>query len=208
MHATIPAMPKGIHLILQSGIQSAKIDSNLNDLLDLAGGKMLAEGMAILVKLGFGFLISEGLGGNKAEKAISFFEDNFVIKDPNAENGIRYYQGNFLIRTKKPDDQMNVWIRFCPDPSALFMGQRLNPAAIVATEALSEAQAEEIEHDPQRCDLVIRFKDTQAILGLVQRPDPEVVQLLLENLVQITGNFGHMFKFGSIGKSAQNFLEN
>ena len=33
--------------------------------------------------------------------------------------------------------------------------------------------------------------------------DADVVQLLLENLVQITGNFGHMFKFGAIGKSVQ-----
>ncbi len=210
MHATLPAMPRGIHHILKSGIQRGNATGNLDGLLDLAEGKMLAEGMSVLIKLGFGFLTSEGLGGSKAKKAHSFFEDNFVMKDPNADGGIRYYQGNFLIRTKKPDDNMNVWIRFCPVPDKLFIktsfGQRLNPAKIVETKALSEAQAEAIEHNPENCDLVIRFKDTRTILGLLQRPDADVVQLLLENLVQITGNFGHMFKLGAIGKSAQKFL--
>ncbi|PJA33212.1 MAG: hypothetical protein CO187_02285, partial [Zetaproteobacteria bacterium CG_4_9_14_3_um_filter_53_7] len=159
------------------------------------------------IKLGFGFLTSEGLGGSKAEQARQFFENNFIMKDPNAENGVRYYQGKFLIRTKKPEDDMNVWIRFCPDPETLFkqtpLGKRFNPAAIVETSALSEAEAEAIERDPDQCDLVIRFRDTRAILGLLERPDADVVQLLLENLVQITGNFGHMFKFGAIGKSVQ-----
>jgi len=210
MHATIPAMPQGIHHILKSGIDRGVADDNLVGLLDRAEGKMLANGMAVLVKLGFGFLTAEGLGGSKAEQAKKFFEDNFIMKDPNAEGGQRYYQGKFLIRTKKPDDDMNVWIRFCPDPNALFKqtskGPRFNPVAIVDSQALSEAEAEQIEHDPDRCDLVIRFKDTKAILGLLERPDADVVQLLLENLVQITGNFGHMFKFGAIGKHAQMIL--
>jgi len=52
-------------------------------------------------------------------------------------------------------------------------------------------------------DLIIRFKDIKSILGLIERPDVDPVQLLLENQVQLTGNFGHMFKFGAIGKSAQ-----
>lgn len=210
MHATIPAMPKGIHHILKSGINRGEAGGKLAGAFDRGEGKLMAAGMATLIKLGFGFLTSEGLGGHKAEQARKFFEDNFIVKDPNAANGVRYYQGKFLLRTKKPADDMNVWIRFCPAPEALYtrtpLGERFNPAAIVDTRALSEAEAEAIEHDPDRCDLVIRFKDTRAILGLAERPDADVVQLLLENLVQITGNFGHMFKFGAIGKSVQMML--
>jgi len=73
----------------------------------------------------------------------------------------------------------------------------------VTTEALSETEADRIERDPNAVDLMIRFKDTQAILGLAGRPNVDVAQLLIENLVQITGNFGHMFKFGAIGMNVQ-----
>jgi len=207
MHATIPALPNGIHYILKSGIRLGESTGSLAGLLNRMEGTMLATGMAVLIKLGFGFLINPGLSESQAKKAQRFFENNFIIKDPNVPGGIRYYQGKILIRTRKPQDDMNVLIKFCPDPKGLFIqtpfGQQLNPAAIVTTEALSEAEAEQIERDPSKVDLVIRFRDTQAILGLAERPDADVVQLLLENLVQITGNFGHMFKFGAIGKNVQ-----
>jgi hypothetical protein len=207
MHATIPALPQGIHSLIQSGINAGELSDELEGLLDRAGGRLLATGMAALIKAGFGFLIFEGLDNDKAEKAQAFFEENFIMQDPNAEGGIRYYQGKFLIRTRKPEDDMNVYIRFCPDTDDLFVptpiGQRLNPTAIVHTEAVSDAEADQLEKNPDKVDLIIRFKDTKAILGLAERPDADVVQLLLENLVQITGNFGHMFKFGAIGKSAQ-----
>ncbi|MDE2387953.1 MAG: hypothetical protein KGN35_02540 [Betaproteobacteria bacterium] len=207
MHATIPALPDGIHYILKSGIQLSEADGSLAGLLNRMEGTLLAAGMAALIKLGFGFLISPGLSEPKVEKARHFFDDNFVIKDPNAPGGIRYYQGKILIRTRKPQDDMNVLIKFCPDPQALFIetpfGKQLNPIAIVTTEALSEAEADRIERDPNEVDLIIRFKDTQAILGLAGRPNADVAQLLIENLVQITGNFGHMFKFGAIGKNVQ-----
>lgn len=207
MHATIPALPDGIHYILKSGIQLGEADGSLDGLLDRMEGTLLATGMAALIKLGFGFLISPGLSESKARKAQHFFNDNFVMRDPNAPDGVRYYQGKILIRTRKPQDDMNVLIKFCPDPQALFIdtpfGRQLNPVAIVTTEALSEAEADRIERDPDKVDLVIRFKDTQAILGLAGRPNADVAQLLIENLVQITGNFGHMFKFGAIGKNVQ-----
>jgi len=210
MHATIPALPQGIHQLMQSGIDAGELSGELEGLLDRAGGRILATGVATLIKAGFGFLISEGLDDDKAEKARAFFEENFIMQDPNAENGIRYYQGKFLLRTRKPEDDMNVYIRFCPDPDDLYrhtpIGQRLNPTAIVHTEALTEAEADLLEKDPDKVDLIIRFKDMKAILGLAERPDADVVQLLLENLVQITGNFGHMFKFGAIGKNAQTAL--
>lgn len=207
MHATIPALPDGIHYILKSGIQLGETDGSLDGLLDRMEGMLLATGMAALIKLGFGFLISPGLSESKARKAQHFFDDNFVMRDPNAPGGVRYYQGKILIRTRKPQDDMNVLIKFCPDPQALFIetpfGKQLNPVAIVTTEALSEAEADRIERDPDEVDLIIRFKDTQAILGLAGRPNADVAQLLIENLVQITGNFGHMFKFGAIGKNVQ-----
>jgi hypothetical protein len=207
MHATIPALPSGIHYLMQSGIQAGETTGKLQGLLDRAGGRLLANGMAVLIRLGFGFLLLEGLDEKKAVKANAFFEENFVIQDPGAEGGIRYYQGKILIRTKKPEDDMNLWLRFCPDPDALFsntpIGKCLNPKAIVVSEVLSEKAAAQIETDPDKVDLVIRFKDVKSILGLLQRPDVDIVQLLLENLVQITGNFGHMFKLGAIGKNAQ-----
>ena len=207
MHATIPALPHGIHYILKSGIQLGETDGTLSGLLNRMEGKMLAAGMAVMIKLGFGFLINPGLSESQAKKAQHFFENNFVIKDPNVPGGIRYYQGKILIRTRKPQDDMNVLVKFCPDPEALYMqtllGRQLNPAAIVTTEALSETKADRIERDPNEVDLVIRFKDTRAILGLAERPNVDVAQLLIENLVQITGNFGHMFKFGAIGMNVQ-----
>ncbi|MCP5244739.1 MAG: hypothetical protein H6937_01750 [Burkholderiales bacterium] len=210
MHATLPAMPQGIHTILKTGLHLGERNDELTGLLSRAEGKILANGMAALIKLGFGFLISEGLSDSKAQQAQEFFQENFVIKDPYAPGGIRYYQGKILIRTRKPADDMNVLIRFCPDPAALYIdtpfGKRFNPCAIVDTEVLSESKADRIEQDPDKVDLVIRFKDAKAILGLAERPDVDVVQLLLENLVQITGNFGHMFKFGAIGKSVQALL--
>lgn len=210
MHATLPALPQGIHQILRNGFQVGEANGNLANLLSRAKGKMLANGMAILIKLGFGFLISEGLSESKARQAQDFFQDNFVIKDPLVTGGIRYYQGKILIRTRKPEDDMNVLIRFCPNTDALYidtpLGKRFNPCAIVETEVLSEEEADQIEQNPDKVDLVIRFKDAKSILDLAERPDADVVQLLLQNLVQITGNFGHMFKFGAIGKNVQKIL--
>lgn len=206
MHATIPTFPHGIHYLMHSKFERPLF----TQLPEKIAGHLLAETIAKAIKFGFGFLVLEGLDATQSRKAEAFFNENFVMRDPNTANGIRYYQGKFLIRTKQPGDDMNVYICFCPDPDDLYLdtpfGKRLNPLAIVHTEAISEAEADAIEHDPERMDMVIRFRDIQAILGLVQRPDVDVVQLLLENLVQITGNFGHMFKFGAIGKNVQSAI--
>jgi hypothetical protein len=207
MHATIPSLPQGLQHILQNGTLAGELSGELGGLLDRSAGQLLAKGMATIIKLGFGFLVCEGLSDKKEQQAEDFFNENFVFKDPNAADGIRFYQGKFLIRTKKPEDEMNVYIRFCPHPDKLYkntpLGRRLNPKEIIYAEALSEVEAEQIEKNPDQIDLVIRFKDVQAILSLVERPDADVVQLLLENLVQMSGNFGHMFKFGAIGKNVQ-----
>ena len=201
MHATIPSLPHGIHYLMHSGFKSTRI----TQVLEHISGRFLAETIAGAIRLGFGYLILETLDKTKSDKAVTFFNENFVITDPNAPGGIRYYQGRILIRTRH--DDMNVYIRFCPDPGELYLdtplGKHLNPSAIVHTSAISESEADAVENDPERLDLVIRFRDIPAILGLMQRPDIDVVQLLLENMVQITGNFGHMFKFGAIGKNVQ-----
>ncbi len=211
MHSTIPTLPHGVQQLLFAGVKSGEESGELTGLLDRAEGWMLANGMAALFKLGFGFLLCEGLDEIKESKAQEFFEENFVFKDPNSPGDIRYYQGKFLIRTRRAKDDMNVWLRFCPDPTNLYkqtpFGERLNPAAVLSTEVLTEKQAERVEADPDKVDLVIRFKDSKSILGLIERPDADVVGLLLENLVQLTGNFGHMFKLGAIGKNVEEMLK-
>lgn len=207
MHATIPALPEGILQLLASGVKAGERDGTLAGLIDRGAGTLLAHGMARLIELGFGFLVCDDLDVVKKTRARAFFDENFVMNDPEAESGVRYYQGKFLIRTSKPEDDMNVYIRFCPDSDRLFDGGDIDPRHIVKAEALTEEEAEQIERDPERIDLVIRFKDIKAILGLIERPDAGPVQLLLENQVQLTGNFGHMFKFGAIGKNVQLALD-
>ena len=207
MHATIPAMPEGILQLLASGAKAGERDEALKGLIDRSAGILLAHGMAKLIELGFGFLVCDELDVVKKTKTRAFFDENFVMNDPEADGGVRYYQGKFLIRTTKPEDDMNVYIRFCPNTERLFDGDDIDPRYIVEAKALTEEEAEKIERDPDRIDLVIRFKDVKAILGLIERPDAGPVQLLLENQVQLTGNFGHMFKFGAIGKNVQLALE-
>lgn len=192
MHATIPVLPQGIHYLMRAGLSRVKLPHELDEI----GGRLLAETLAGAIRLGFGYLLLEGLDAEKSAQAEAFFNENFVIP-------AGYYQGKILIRTRS--DGMNVYLRFCPEPDELYLdtpfGKRLNPAAIICAEAIDDSEADAIERDPARIDLVIRFRDIPAILSLMQRPDADVVQLLLENLLQITGNFGHLFKFGAIGKS-------
>ena len=208
MHAGFPRFTKEINQLMQRGFKNGDVSG----FFDQAGGKLLAKGMATLLKLGFGFVMRDSLlSKEQSEKAMAFFKDNFVISDPNAEGGRGYYQGKFLIRTRKPDDDMNVWLKFCPEPEKLFeetaSGKELHPLAVVSTEALSEEEAERIEKDPDQVDLVIRFKDSQSIVELLGRPDVDMVGLLLENLVQMTGNVGHLFKIGAIAANLEQTLE-
>lgn len=203
MHATIPALPHGIHFLMHSGYSRTHAPRWLEQI----SGCILARTIAAAVRLGFGYLVLEGMSDAQSRKAEAFFEKNFVMRDPASPNGVHYYQGKFLLRTRQPKDNMNVYICFCPDPGNLYLdtpfGKCLNPLAIVRAEVVSKKRADAIEQDPKLIDLVIRFRDIPSILGLVQRPDADAVQLLLDNLVQITGNFGHLFKFGAIGKSVQ-----
>jgi len=204
MHAGFPCFTRDIQEVLRLGADNAELPEHLESL----GGTILASGMAVLLKLGFGYVMRDSLlDEERSKKALNFFNDNFVFTDPNSPTGESYYQGKFLIRTRKPGDDMNVYLKFCEDPSDLFtntpFGRCLNPLAVVSTEVLDEAEAQRIEKNPDLVDLVIRFKDINSILGLIGRTDVDIVGLLLENIVQLTGNVGHLFKLGAIAKDTE-----
>ena len=204
MHAGFPCFTQDIQQVMKLGAG----DSEVPELVDSLGGPVLANAVALLLKLGFGYIMRDCvLDQQRSEKALAFFDENFIFRDPNAPNGQRYYQGKFLIRTRKAGDNMNVWLRFCPQPDELFsdtpFGRTINSLKVVATDVIDEGKANEIENDPNQVDLVIRFKDIDAILGLIGRDNVDIVGLLLENLVQLTGNVGHLFKLGAIAKNIE-----
>ena len=207
MHAGFPCFSQDIQRVMRLGAEQG----DMPQALQAVGGTLLASGMAVMLKLGFGYVVRDSLiDNNRSQKAMAFFNENFVFDDPNTSNGKRYYQGKFLIRTKKAGDQMNVYMRFCPQIDNLFVesvfGQCLNPLAIVDTEVLTEKEADQIEQDPDKVDLVIRFRDINSILGLIGREQVDIVGLLLENVVQLTGNVGHLFKLGAIAKEIETEL--
>lgn len=208
MHASFPCFPHGLHTVMKLGFDGEAVTR----LVDRAGGRLMASGMSLLLKVGFAFLLRDGLLDDRhSQEALAFFDENFVIHDPDAPGGQRYYQGKFLIRTRKPDDDMNVWLRFCPHPDALFdmtpEGPKLNSSAVVWTETLDEAQAEALEHDLDQVDLVIRFRDVESILNLLGRTNVDLTGLLLENVVQLSGNLGHLFKLGAIARNIELTLD-
>jgi len=204
MHAGFPCFSKEIQQVMRLGVG----DSEVPELVDVVAGPVLAAGMAVLFKLGFGYIMRDCLlDKEQSEKAMAFFDENFIFRDPNAPNGQRYYQGKFLLRTRKPGDNMNVWLRFCPEPDQLFtdtpFGKTINSLNVLKTEVVDEEQAARLERDPDKVDLVISFKDIDSIVGMVGREDIDIVGLLLENVVQLTGNVGHLFKLGAIAKNIE-----
>lgn len=205
MHAGFPQLTPGVLRTLHSGMQG---DIHLQRLLLHGGGHLVAEGMALALQLGFGLILRDGLLDEaQSRRARAFFEDNFEITDPMAAGGKRYYQGEFLIRTRQAEDDMNVLLQFCPEPDKLFCqtpwGMSLDPFAVVHTRVMDEEQAGRLERS---VDLVIRFKDAETILGLIGQPGVDIVGLLLQNLLQLTGNVGHLFKLGAIGADVQRLL--
>jgi len=204
MHAGFPCFSQDIQQVMRLGAG----DREVPELVDSIAGPVLAAGMAVLLKLGFGYVLRDCLlNKEQSEKAMAFFDENFIFTDPNAVNGQRYYQGKFLLRTRKPGDNMNVWLRFCPEPDDLFIdsifGRTINSLKVVETEVVDEDEAARLERDPDKVDLVIRFKDIDSIVGLVGREDVDIVGLLLENVVQLSGNVGHLFKLGAIAKNIE-----
>lgn len=205
MHAGFPQVAPGVFRTLHSGMQS---DIYLKGILAQTGGHLVAEGLALALHLGFGVILRNGLLDEaQSRRAAAFFADNFEITDPLVPGGKRYYQGRFLIRTRRAGDDMNVLLEFCPDPDKLYLnmpwGQCLDPLAVVRTRAMNESEAENLT---RKVDLVISFKDAETILGLIGQPNVDIVGLLLKNLVQLTGNVGHLFKLGAIGADVQRML--
>lgn len=207
MHAAFPHFSGEINQIMQLGAAN----STASELMDRVGGRFLAGGMAQLLKLGFGFLMLSSIVRGQRERAENFFNENFVITDSTIPGGKRYYQGKFLIRTNKPNDDMNVLLKFCPQPVKLYkktpLGTFLDPSSVVITETLNENQADRVEKDPNQVDLVIRFKDANSIKGLLKQPDVDMAGLLLDNVVQLTGNLGHLFKLGAIAQNVKREID-
>lgn len=209
MHAGFPQSTANLIHVLRIG---ADADDVLRPLLSCTSGTLLANSMALLLKLGFGFVMRDSLlNEQQAAQARAFLEDNFVIIDPKAPDGKRYYQGKFLIRTRRAGDDMNVLFCFCPHPDQLFTsmpwGETINSLEVIETAVLTEQEAEELESQPDKVDLVIRFKDVESILGLIGGANVDIVGLLLDNIVQLCGNVGHLFKLGAIGANIQQVIQ-
>lgn len=201
MHAGFPIFTKEIQQVLSIAINN----NNVSGYIDFIGGKLVAKGMASLLELGFAAVLHDGLLDITPKiTGREFVEDNFIITDPLRPEKKIYYQGKFLFRTDKPGDDMNVLLKFCPDPQKLDRvwksGGELKADMVVHAEDLSEEEAQRLEDDPTQVDLVIAFKDVSAVLGLLKRPEVDVPQLLLENLVHVRGSTGHFFKFGAIAR--------
>jgi len=208
MHAGFPCFTHNLQHVLKLGSNEA----NSSKMLEAAGGTLLATGMAVLLKLGFGFVMRDSvLNEKQAVQAKEFFKNNFELIEPES-NKVDHYQGKFLIRTSKADDQMNVYLQFCPDPENLYvdtpLGRCFNSLAVIKTDVLSEEEADKLETDPNQVDLVIRFRDINSILNLIGKEDIDIVGLLLENVVQLRGNVGHLFKLGNIATDIELLLEN
>lgn len=200
---------------LQGGPEQQELARKESNFFTVLEGKLVAKVMALLIEHGFqAFATIDAL-----VKRNSFFEENFMIVDDNAKEAL--YQGRFLIRTRQPGDQMNVWFGFLQGDGLLAplgnwlkglrkkTGDRIDFYSIfkstdlVSTKTLSEAEADQYESDPDRVDLVLRFKDIQSIYGLLQSKDLDMVDLMFKNLLQISGNQNHLYKLGAITRNLQ-----
>ena len=190
----------------------AKKESNFFTALE---GKLVANVMAILIEHGFQAFSAI----NAVIKKESFFEDNFIILDDHGKEAL--YKGKFLIRTRQPGDQMNVWFGFLQGNRLLaplsYLLKKIRDKTddridfysvlksmnLVSTKTLSEKKADRYENDPDRVDLVLRFKDIPSIYGLLQSKNLDMVNMMFKNLLQIYGNQNHMYKLGSITRNLQ-----
>jgi hypothetical protein len=201
--------------VLQSGSDQRETARRKTKSFTALEGKIVAKVMAILIEHGFQAFSAF----DAAVKRNSFFEENFIILDDKGKEAL--YQGKFLIRTMQPDDQMNVWFGFSQgswllDPliriakkirditkDRIDLYSFLRSITLVSTKTLNEKQADEYENDPNRVDLVLRFKDIPSIYGLLQSQDLDMVDLMFKNLLQIYGNQNHMYKLGAITRNLQ-----
>ena len=201
--------------VLQSGSDQREMARKKTKSFTALEGKIVAKVMAILIEHGFQAFSAF----DAVVKRNSFFEENFMILDDKGKEAL--YQGRFLIRTMQPDDQMNVWFGFSQgswllDPliriskkirditkDRIDFYSFLRSITLVSTKTLNEKEADEYENDPDRVDLVLRFKDIPSIYGLLQSQDLDMVDLMFKNLLQIYGNQNHMYKLGAITRNLQ-----
>ena len=204
--------------VLQGGPEQQELARKETNFFSVLEGKLVANVMALLIEHGFQAFATI----NALVKKNSFFEENFMILDDSAEEAL--YQGKFLIRTRQPDDQMNVWFGFLQGNGLLAPLNNLvkklrektedridfysilRASDLVSTKTLSEAEADQYENDPDRVDLVLRFKDIPSIYGLLQSQSLDMVDLMFKNLLQIYGNQNHMYKLGAITRNLQQAL--
>jgi len=200
---------------LQGGPKQQELARKETSFFTVLEGKLVANVMALLIEHGFQAFATI----NAVVKKNSFFEENFIILDDSAQEAL--YQGKFLIRTRQPGDQMNVWFGFLQGNGLLAPLSKLarklrdktedrldfysilKSTNLVSTRTLSEAEADQYENDPDRVDLVLRFKDIPSIYGLLQSQNLDMVDLMFKNLLQIYGNQNHMYKLGAITKNLQ-----
>ena len=201
--------------VLQGGPAQQELARKETNLFTVLEGRLVAKIMALLIEHGFqAFATVDAL-----VKKNSFFEENFVILDDRGEEDL--YRGKFLIRTMQPEDQMNVWFGFLQGDGLLAPLSNiarklrrktedridfysiLRSTDLVSAKTLSEDEADEYENDPDRVDLVLRFKDISSIYGLLQSRNLDTVDLMFKNLLQIYGNQNHMYKLGAISGNLQ-----
>ena len=201
--------------VLRGGPEQQELARKETNYFTVLEGKLVAKVMALLIEHGFqAFATIDAL-----VKKNSFFEENFIILDDHGNESL--YQGRFLIRTRQPEDQMNVWFGFLQDNGLLGplsnlarklrdktqdridLYSILKSTDLVSAKTLSEAEADRYENDPDRVDLVLRFKDISSIYGLLQSQNLDMVDLMFKNLLQIYGNQNHMYKLGAISRNLQ-----
>jgi hypothetical protein len=201
--------------VLQGGEEQRALAEKETRSYSALEGRIVARVIALLIKLGFRAFSTL----DSVLKRDSFFEENFIILDDQGKESL--YRGRFLIRTDHPGDQMNVWFGFLQhrwmfDPFVRFLkrikektNDRIDLYSfllskfLVASKVLTEEEADRYETDPERVDLVLRFKDLESIYGLLKTQDLDMVNLMFKNLLQIRGNQNHLYKLGSITKNLQ-----
>ncbi len=179
--------------ILKLPFTKKLIEKFIND----NGGRIVACGMAFALR--FVFLVIFRNTYFHKDEAKEIFLENFEIEDDTVDGGKRYYDGKFLFRTDHPDDDMNVLLKFCRNPDKVLDSEGyVIPEELVFTTTLTEAEAKEIEEDPDKVDFVIYFKDVVSMFGMLSMGNLDPIIMLMENVMHVKGNAGQIGKFGAI----------
>ena len=195
MHAGFPQFQPHFFETLTQGEHLPLRDSVEGEL-----GLIFSQLAAGLLEDGLGALFTAKHLRHHEDKALAFLRDQVIFQD-----GV--FQGKYLIRTRKPGDNFNVFLEFCPRPQevaeAVRRGRLPDPSAFLRAAAMREAEADALERTPGQVDLVIRFRDIESIRSLIGPDEVDVVSLLLQNTVQLMGNLSYLFKLGAVGAALQ-----